>query len=71
MRTTLNLDDSLIHDILDCTREQSKTKAITIALKDYLRRKNIENILSLQGNLDIEDNWKELEQEEMREYASK
>jgi len=71
MRTTLNLDDSLISDLLDCTHEKVKTKAITIAIKDYLHRKKIEEILSLQGNLDIEDNWERLEEEEMKEYVNR
>jgi len=71
MRTTLNIDDSLMSDLLDFANEKSKTKAITIAIKDYLRRQKIEKILSCQGKLDIEDNWKSLEEEEMQEYANK
>ncbi len=68
MRTTLNIDDFLINKLLETTHEKSKTKAITIAIKDYLKKKNIGKILSYQGNLFIENNWQQLEQEELNEY---
>ena len=68
MRTTLNLDDYLISKLLEITREKSKTKAITIAIKDYLKKNNIKKILSYQGNLKIENNWQKLEKEELDEY---
>ncbi len=68
MRTTLNLDTHLINKLLEITREKSKTKAITIAIKDYLKKNNIKKILSYQGNLKIENNWQKLEKEELDEY---
>ena len=68
MRTTLNLDDYLINKLLETTREKSKTRAITIAIKDYLKKDNIKKILSYQGNLKIENNWQKLEKEELDEY---
>jgi hypothetical protein len=68
MRTTLNLDDSLVNKLLETTREKSKTRAITIAIKNYLKNSNIKKILSYQGNLTIENNWQKLEKEELDEY---
>ena len=68
MRTTLNIDDFLINKLLECTHEKSKTRAITIAIKEYLKKKNLEKILSYQGKLDIENNWQQLEEEELKEY---
>ncbi len=69
MRTTLNIDDSLIDQLLQLTHEKSKTRAITIAIKDYLHKRNLEKILSYQGNLKVEDNWREMEDEELKEYG--
>lgn len=69
MRTTLNIDETLIRKLLDTTHEKSKTKAITIAIEDYLKKKNIKKILSCQGKLKIENNWEELEKEELGEYG--
>jgi len=68
MRTTLNIDDLLIKKLLETTHEKSKTKAITIAIKDYLKKKHIKKILSYQGTLDIKNNWQQLEKEEVMEY---
>lgn len=69
MRTTLNLDDFLINKLLETTHEKSKTKAITIAIKGYLKNKNLKRVLSYQGNLNIENNWRQLEKEELDEYG--
>ncbi len=68
MRTTLNIDDTLISKLLETTHQKSKTKAITIAIEDYLKKKHVKKILSYQGNLDIENNWQQQEKEEMAEY---
>ncbi len=70
MRTTLNIDDLLLKKLLEVTHQKSKTKAITIAIKDYLKKKHIKKILSYQGKLDIENNWQQLEKEEMMEYEN-
>ncbi len=70
MRTTLNIDDLLMEKLLETTRQRSKTKAITIAIKDYLKKKHIKKILSYQGKLDIEDNWQQMEKEELTEYEN-
>lgn len=71
MRTTLNIDSLLIKQLLEATHEKSKTRAITIAIKDYLRKKQIKKILSYQGSVDIQDNWQQLEKEELMEYEDK
>lgn len=70
MRTTLNIDDLLMEKLLETTRQKSKTKAITIAIKDYLKKTRIKKILSYQGKLDIENNWQQMENEETIEYEN-
>ena len=70
MRTTLNLDEYLVQKLIEITHEKSKTKAITIAIKEYLKNNKIKKILSYQGNLGIENNWQKLEQEELDEYET-
>ncbi len=70
MRTTLNIDDLLMEKLLETTRQKSKTKAITIAIKDYLKKTRIKKILSYQGKLDIENNWQQMEKEEIKEYEN-
>ena len=70
MRTTLNLDEYLVQKLIEITHEKSKTKAITIAIKEYLKNNKIKKILSYQGNLGIENNWQKREQEELDEYET-
>lgn len=68
MRTTLNIDDSLMNQLLKITHEKSKTRALNIAIKDYLKKNQIEKIVSYQGNFPIEDNWQQIENEELKEH---
>ncbi|MBI5789273.1 MAG: type II toxin-antitoxin system VapB family antitoxin [Candidatus Schekmanbacteria bacterium] len=69
MRTTLNIDNALVNKLMEITHEKSKTKAITIAIEDYLKKKSLQKILSYQGKLNIENNWQQLEEEELKEYG--
>jgi len=75
MRTTLNIPDELIKELHRFSNEKSKTKAVSIAIKDYIRRKKIEHLLSLSGKINIDYEWKkeeekeiELEEEERKKY---
>jgi hypothetical protein len=67
MRATLNFSDELIKDLVRETGAKNKTQAITQAIKEYLKKRRLEKLLSLQGKLDLEDNWKEMEAVEMEE----
>jgi hypothetical protein len=65
MRATLSLPDNLIKDLIKETGAKTKTQAIVRAIEDYLKKGRLEKLFSLQGNLDIEDNWKENEAREL------
>jgi len=67
MRATLNIPDNLIEELMKTSRAKTKTQAICLAIEEYTRRKKIEKLLSLQGNVDIENNWQELEEQELKE----
>lgn len=61
MRTTLDIDEKLLQKVVDVTGETSKSKAISKALEEYVRRARIEDLLSLRGRLDLDlDDWYEL-----------
>ena len=68
MRTTLNIDDVLFHDLLAVTSAKTKTEAVRTALKEFLRMKRKEKLLAMRGQLDLSDNWLELRQREVAEY---
>ena len=45
MRTTLNIDSELLENVLDATGENTKSKAVNAALKEYIRRKHVQELL--------------------------
>jgi len=66
MRTTLNLDEALIKDLMAVTKARTKTEAIHQAIAGFLRRKRIEGLLALEGQIHLDLDWRQLEGEEMK-----
>jgi hypothetical protein len=66
MRATLQIPDPLIQDLLRVSGEKKKTKAICVAIEDYIRRKRREKLLSLSGKIHIDSDWKEMEDRELK-----
>jgi Arc/MetJ family transcription regulator len=67
MRTTVELSEELIEDVIRLSSTRSKKEALRIALEDYVSRKRIETLLALPGTIDIEDVSEELEKLELEE----
>jgi hypothetical protein len=67
LRATLSIPDKLVEDLVKETGAKNKTQAIIQAIDEYLRKKRVEKLLALQGKLDLEDNWQEIEAVEMGE----
>ena len=66
MRATLNIPDDLLSDVQKITGEKSKTKAITIAMKEFVRQKKIKQLLALRGKIQIDYAWEKEEELEMK-----
>ena len=66
MRTTLNVPDALITDLLNGTGEKTKTRAICLAIRDFIRWKRREKLLSLRGKIHVDLDWKEMEEIELK-----
>jgi hypothetical protein len=67
MRATLNIPDDLLSEVQKISGEKSKTKAITTAMKEYVRQKRIKELLALRGKIQVEDVTDELEKLELEE----
>jgi Arc/MetJ family transcription regulator len=67
MRATLNIPDDLLSEVQKMLGEKSKTKAITIALQEYIRHRKIKELIALRGKVKIEDVTEELEKLELEE----
>ena len=55
MRTTLNIDEGILEDVLIETAEKSKSKAVNKALEEYVRGKKIDKLRAMLGNMQIDD----------------
>jgi len=67
MRATLNIPDDLLSEVQKITGEKSKTKAITIAMKEFVRQQKVKELLALRGKIEIEDVTEALEKLELQE----
>jgi hypothetical protein len=67
LRATLNIPDNLLSEVQKISGEKSKTKAIIIAMKEFIRQKKIKELIALSGKIQIEDVTAEMEELEIRE----
>lgn len=69
MRATLNIPDTLMSEVQKLSGQKSKTKAIVIAMEEFVRDKKIKKLLSLRGKIQIDDVTNELEELELQEMG--
>jgi len=55
MRTTIDINEELIADVMKKAGVNTKKDAIVTALKDYLKHKKIEELKGLVGNYESFD----------------
>lgn len=67
MRTTLEIDERLLEDVVKATGQKSKSRAVSSVLKEYIRRRRFAELRALAGNIEIVDNLEELEELELNE----
>lgn len=67
MRTTLDLDQVLVKELMAVTKAKTKTAAIHLAISEFLRRKKIEKLLTLEGKIRLDLDWRELEELELKD----
>ena len=66
MRATLNIPDDLIEKVQKLSGEKSKTKAITVAMQEYIRQKKAKELLALKGTMSLAFDWKAAEEKELK-----
>ena len=69
MRTTLNIDDKLLETVIEATGEKNKSKAVNAALKEYIRRKHVQELIDSWGKIIVDDYSEEAEAAEKRREA--
>jgi len=66
MRATLNIPDSLIAEVQKLSGEKTKTRAIVVAMEEFVRDKKLKKLLSLRGKIKIDYDWEKEEELEMK-----
>ncbi len=64
MRATLNIPDDLIREVQQLSGQ--KSKAIVTVMEDYVRRQRMQALLDLGGKVQIEYDWEQEEELEMK-----
>ena len=67
MRTTLDVDPDLLAEAERITGELSASKVVNAALRELIRRQKLKQLRELIGNMDLEDNWRQLEELELEQ----
>jgi Arc/MetJ family transcription regulator len=70
MRTTINISDELLDTLMKRTNARTKTKAIELAIREYLEKKSIEDLIALSGKIQVDPDWEKEEQAELDEYRN-
>jgi Arc/MetJ family transcription regulator len=67
MRTTVDLPEDLMSDLMALSKTRKKKDAVRVALEEFVRRKKMEKLLALPGKIEISDVTAELERMELDE----
>ncbi len=67
MRTTINIEDGLLERVMGLTGTRVKTRAVDVALREYVRLKAREELLLLRGRMNLSDIWQQGREEELDE----
>ncbi|MCX7735777.1 MAG: type II toxin-antitoxin system VapB family antitoxin [Candidatus Kapabacteria bacterium] len=70
MRTTINIEDNIIDEIVKLYNAKTKTSAINQALKDLVLALKKQKLINLRGKIDIVDNLDELKKIELFKAGS-
>ena len=70
MRATLNIPDKLLDEVQALSGKKSKTRAVVTAMEDFVRRRRMDALISLQGKIAIEYDWEAAETEELRRWRA-
>jgi hypothetical protein len=67
MRTTMILDDRLVKELMAVTKAKTRTEAVHLAIAELIRRRKLDGLKALSGRVRLADNWRALEEIELKE----
>ena len=69
MRTNVTLDESLVRELLDLSGEKTKTAAVTVAVREQIRRAKRRRLGGLLGRIEVDEASLQVQQEADRRRA--
>jgi Arc/MetJ family transcription regulator len=67
MRTTININDELIKQVVQDTGAKNLSQAVNEVREKFVREKRKQKLFDLKGKLQLEDNWQKLRKMEIDE----
>jgi len=67
MRTTINIKEDIVKQVIAITGAKNKSQAINQVLEAFVREKRTQKLLDLKGKLNLEENWQKLREMELDE----
>jgi Arc/MetJ family transcription regulator len=67
MRTTINIKDEIIKQVVEYTGAKNMSQAVNEVLETFVREKRRQKLFELKGKLKLEDNWQKLREMEIDE----
>ena len=69
MRTTLDIDSALLDSVVEATGEKTKSRAVNAALREYMRRKHVQELIDSWGKIVVDDYSEQALESEERKRA--
>jgi metal-responsive CopG/Arc/MetJ family transcriptional regulator len=65
MVTSIELSEQELAELRDLTEQSDSTEAIRVAMRDYIRYARRMRLKQLSGQVEMVDNWRQLEESEV------
>jgi hypothetical protein len=65
MVTSIELSEQELAELRDLTEQSDSTEAIRVAMRDYIRYARRMRLKQLSGEVEMTDNWRQLEESEV------
>jgi metal-responsive CopG/Arc/MetJ family transcriptional regulator len=68
MVTSIELSEQELAELRDLTEQSDSTEAIRVAMRDYIRYARRMRLKKLSGQVEMIDNWRQLEESEIGDH---
>lgn len=69
MVTSIELSEQELAELRELTEQSDSTEAIRVAMRDYIRYARRMRLKQLSGQVEMIDNWRQLEQSEIGDHS--